>query len=67
MADLDAYLHTETIPEDRAQQMRLLIAGHATSVDDARELLQAFGLIPDPLTEQWVTRTNRTRHVKEAP
>lgn len=67
MPDLNAYIHTEPLPEEQLQSMRLIITGYAEDTDDARELLQAFGLIPDPLTERWVTRTNRTRHVKEAP
>ena len=66
MADLDTYLHTESIPEKQQQSMRLLIAGHAKDIQDARVLLQAFGLIPDPLTERWVTNTNRTRRIKKA-
>lgn len=67
MPDLNAYIHTEPLPEEQLQSMRLIITGYAEDTDDARVLLQAFGLIPDPLTERWVTRTNRTRHVKEAP
>ena len=47
MTDLSPWAaQAATISDDQAQQMRLVIAGHAENTADAKLLMQAFGLLP---------------------
>ena len=65
MTDLSPWAaQAATISDDQAQQMRLVIAGHAENTADAKLLMQAFGLLPDPLCDRWEITVSRKHKVK---
>ena len=67
MTDLSPWAaQAATISDDQAQQMRLVIAGHAENTADAKLLMQAFGLLPDPLCDRWEITISHKHRIKES-
>lgn len=65
MTDLDVWnIPTPEIDDDQAQHMRLVVAGHTQDVDDTRQILQALGLIPDPLCDRWEITSSRKHRLR---
>ena len=59
------WLRQYPIPDDQADAARLVIAGAALDTEDARLLMQACGLIHDPLTDRFIVMPSG--HVKRGP
>lgn len=53
------------ISDEQAAATRLVIAGTALDTEDARLLMQACGLVHDPLAERFIVLPNG--HVKRGP
>ena len=61
----DLWLRQYPIPDDQADAARLVIAGAARDTEDARLLMQACGLIHDPLADRFIILPSG--HVKRGP
>ena len=61
----DLWLRQYPIPDDQADAARLVIAGAARDTEDARLLMQACGLIHDPLADRFIVMPSG--HVKRGP
>ena len=53
------------ISDEQADAARLVIAGAARDTEDARLLMQACGLVHDPLADRFIVMPNG--HVKRGP
>ena len=53
------------VTDDQANAARLVIAGAARDTEDARLLMQACGLIHDPLADRFIVMPSG--HVKRGP
>ncbi len=53
------------VSEDQAAAARVVIAGAALNTEDARLLMQACGLVHDPLADRFIVMPNG--HVKRGP
>ena len=53
------------VTDDQADTARLVIAGAALDTEDARLLMQACGLIHDPLADRFIVMPSG--HVKHGP
>ena len=53
------------ISDEQADAARLVIAGAAQDAEDARLLMQACGLVHDPLADRFIVMPNG--HVKRGP